>query len=114
MILPKLDTKHWMWIFEIAAEHFAGKVAELEVEMMRHLQFSEAPIATANNVRNTDRKKRLIEIGETMDLYKDILIVLRAQREGLQEMSANDAARVYLGYLKAEQREIQKAKATTI
>lgn len=94
--LPKLETKHIAWILEVAAEGFAEKAAAAEMDIVRHTHFSEWLIATPHVSRNQDREKVIAERTVFLNQYRDILEVLRAMRERVGEISADEFARVFV------------------
>lgn len=98
--LPKLESKHIVWIVDAAAEAFEKRVEETELEIVRHTVFKDLPISTARISRSTSRMEKIEQLKDYLRQYTDILAVLKVAREKAVDYSAEEFARTFKGAFK--------------
>jgi hypothetical protein len=91
-----IETKHIVWIFTEAGEHFEKEIERIEMEIMRHKAFLHEPMVCISLVKKT-RQDRLSECEEYLKQYREIVNFCRLAREQAAEKSAEEFARQFKG-----------------
>jgi len=91
----QIQTHHIAWIFESAQEHFAKKIAEMELEIMRHEHFANDPLIDVRmRVRKT-RVARVAELRTRLEEYRMVAEFCREGREKAVDVSAEEFAKEF-------------------
>ena len=89
-----LQTKHIVWLFDAAGQHFQESIKTQEQELIRHQALINEPLSEMSPVRRT-RQDKIDSAKEYLVQYREILDFCRASKERAMEMSAQEFAQWY-------------------
>jgi len=87
-----LETKHIQWIFEAAGEHFTKEIERLELEIIRHREFSKEPHVTHHIGEPESRKERIDHAQRFLAEYRLVTAFCREARLKVVQKSAEEFA----------------------
>lgn len=97
---PKLETRHYEWIFSAAQEHFAERIKELELDQVRHQVMFQGGSTQyqGNGIGESaikDRTAKIIQNNQYLEQYRLIVYWLSLVRERVVEVSAEEFAKSF-------------------
>ena len=109
--LPKLETKHWVWIFRAAADHFDEKIAECEREIARHHYFASEPLQRSGPAAKT-RKDLKQDLHQFRKQYIDCLHWCKALSDKAASVNSWEFAEALTSLLGLPQSPSQSQKTS--
>ena len=88
-----MELKHYAWIFEAAATHYAKQVEEMEQEIIRHTHFINEPISVPHRAHNGDRRKEIARLTDSLKTYREIVDFCRNMRENFYNACTEEAVK---------------------
>lgn len=88
-----MELKHYVWIFQQSAQHFADEVKRIESDIMRHTHFSDEPIAVPHVAHSPSRKAEIKRLRDSLKEYREIVAFCSKMREDLADASAEEFAK---------------------
>lgn len=97
---PKLETRHYEWIFSTAQEHFVERIATLELENLRHQANLDQPLYKNTIQSLGDRQQKITQNNDYIQQYGEIVKFCMMVRERVMEVSAEEFAQKLAPFLK--------------
>jgi hypothetical protein len=110
--LPELKPNHHVWIVGAAYEHFAEKIREYELEIIRHSEFRKDANHNPKSIAgDKGRQEEITRLNQFIEQYRTICEWLKITHRDVSEKAAEGSAEGIADFLR-QRHGLPKKKAT--